>query len=102
MQFSLIARDNPGALEKRLAARAEHMEGVKRGKTEGWIIDGGALLDEDGQMCGSSMLLEFPDRASLDTYVASEVYQRSGVWGDVTILPMRRVDWNKLMGASVD
>lgn len=93
MQFSLIARDKPGVLEKRLAARAAHMAGVKRGKAEGWIIDGGALIDEEGQMCGSSMLLEFPDRAALDGYVATEVYQTTGVWGEVTILPMRRVDW---------
>lgn len=97
MQFSLIARDQPGALDKRLAARTEHMEGVRRGKAEGWIIDGGALIDDEGQMCGSSMLLEFPDRAALDAYIASEVYQRTGVWGDVTVLPMRRVDWGALM-----
>lgn len=97
MQFALIARDNPDALEKRLAARTRHMEGVRRGKREGWIVDGGAILNERGEMAGSAMLLEFPDRAALDAYLAAEVYQTEGVWGEVVIHEMRRVDWNSLM-----
>lgn len=98
MQFALIAHDHEDALERRLAARAEHMAGVKRGKEEGWIIDGGALLDEEGNMAGSAMLLDFPDRAALDAYLAQEVYARSNVWDSITVLPMRRVDWTSLAG----
>jgi hypothetical protein len=54
----------PGTLDKRLAARAEHMEGLREMKADGRVVDGGAMLDKDGKMVGSVMLLNFPDRAA--------------------------------------
>lgn len=95
MQFTIIARDNAvaGTLEKRLAARERHMERIHAMKAEGTIIDGGALVDDDGTMIGSIVLCEFPDRAALDAYIQSEIYFTEGVWKDITILPFRRVQW---------
>ncbi|WP_439631257.1 YciI family protein [Shinella sp.] len=95
MQFTIIARDDPadGTLDKRLAARERHMERIHAMKAEGTIIDGGALLDDGGRMVGSVVLCEFPDRAALDAYIASEVYFTQGVWKDVSVLPFRRVQW---------
>ncbi|RIY01390.1 hypothetical protein D3218_08510 [Aureimonas flava] len=103
MQFALIARDRaePGTLDRRLAARQEHMEGIRRGKADGSIIDGGALLDAEGRMAGSVILCEFPDRAALDAYLASEPYRREAVWGDVEILEFRRIDWAALTAPPV-
>lgn len=100
MHFAIIARDSkaPGTREKRLVSRPEHMEGLKIMKADGRVVDGGAMLDGDGNMVGSVMLLDFPDRAALDAYVATEPYKRDGVWGEVDIIEMRLVDWEKLMG----
>ncbi|WP_234907047.1 YciI family protein [Rhizobium rhizogenes] len=100
MQFAIIAKDHTvaGTLEKRLAARTEHMEGIRQGKAEGTIIDGGAILNAQGNMAGSVILCEFPDRAALDAYFAAEPYHRDGIWGAVEVLEFRRVDWAKLMG----
>ena len=97
MDFALICRDAPGALEKRLAARPEHMAGLKIGKADGTIVDGGAILDAEGNMAGSVVLCRFPDRAALDEYLSREVYARGGVWGDIEVVEMRFVDWTKLM-----
>lgn len=97
MDFALICRDAPGALKQRLAARAEHMAGLKTGKAGGTIVDGGAILDADGNMAGSVVLCRFPDRAALDDYLAREVYARDGIWGEIEIVEMRFVDWPKLM-----
>lgn len=99
MHFAVIARDGKasGTIEKRLASRTEHMDGLRIMKADGRVIDGGAMLDSEGNMVGSVMLLEFENRAALDAYIASEPYQRDGVWGDVEIIEMRRVDWEKLM-----
>lgn len=97
MDFALICRDAPGVLETRLAARAEHMAGLKLEKAAGTIVDGGAILDDGGNMVGSVVLCRFPDRAALDAYLAREVYAREQVWGDVEIIEMRFVDWAKLM-----
>lgn len=95
MQFTLIARDDTtaGTLEKRLAAREKHMERIHAMKAEGTIIDGGALLNDDGKMIGSIVLCEFPDRAALKAYIDSEIYHVEGVWKDIEIHPFRRVQW---------
>lgn len=97
MDFALICRDGRDALRRRLAARAEHMAGLKTGKTDGTIVDGGAILDDEGNMVGSVVLCRFPDRQALDAYLKSEVYAREQIWGDIEILEMRFVDWPKLM-----
>ncbi|WP_273772504.1 YciI family protein [Brucella intermedia] len=95
MQFTIIARDDTaaGTLERRLAAREQHMERIHAMKTEGTILDGGALIDDDGKMIGSVVLCEFPDRAALDAYIESEIYFTQNVWKDITVLPFRRVRW---------
>jgi len=97
MDFALICRDGPGKLEKRLAARTEHMAGLKVEKAAGTIVDGGAILDAGGNMVGSVVLCRFPDRAALDEYLAREIYAREKIWGDIDIIEMRFVDWAKLM-----
>jgi len=79
---------------RRLDARAEHIKGISQLKVEGRILDGGALLDDSGRMIGSVVLCDFPDRAALDAYLASEPYMRKQVWSDVKILTFRRVDWD--------
>lgn len=96
--YALICRDAPDALQKRMAARAAHMDGLKIEKAAGHIVDGGAILDVQGNMAGSVVLCQFDDRAALDAYLVREIYHREGVWGDVEILEMRFVDWAKLMG----
>lgn len=93
MQFALICRDAPDVLARRLAARAGHMENIHAMKATGEIIDGGAMLNDDGNMAGSVVLCEFPDRAALDAYLAREVYAREGIWGEIEIIPFRRVQW---------
>ncbi|APG93043.1 YciI family protein [Sinorhizobium americanum] len=95
MQFTIIARDDTaaGTLDRRLAARDKHMERIHAMKAEGSVIDGGALLDGAGNMIGSVVLCEFPDRAALDHYIKSEIYYTDGVWKDIEVLPFRRVQW---------
>lgn len=96
-QFALICRDAEGALAARMAARAAHMAGLKVERQAGHMVDGGAMLDAQGQMVGSVVLCQFADRAALDAYLTREVYACEGIWGTVEILEMRFVDWPKLM-----
>ena len=85
----------PGTLERRMASREEHLERIHQMKADGTIIDGGALLDDDGRMIGSIVLCEFPDRAAFDRYFESEVYRTKEVWGQVEVRPFRRVAWRQ-------
>ena len=89
MQFLVRAYDGPNTLEKRMAVRLRHLEGMKAlGKQ---IIAAGGLLDEDGKMKGSALIMEFPDRAALDDYLAGEPYVVEGVWQKIVVEPMNVV-----------
>ncbi len=87
MQFMVFAYDgkDDGALERRMTARPIHFETVPKMKEEGTLINGGAILDDDGKMIGSIALYEFPDRAAFDAWYENEPYVTMGVWQDVTI-----------------
>jgi len=85
MQFVVIARDAPGALGRRKELRGEHVAGVKRMRTDGSLLYGLALLDGQGEMCGSVMVFELEDRAALDRWLEREPYRTGGVWADVEV-----------------
>ncbi len=83
MQFIVKAYDGDGMLEKRMAVRPRHLEGMnKLGKH---IICAGGLLDDAGKMKGSVLVLEFDSRTELDDYLASEPYITEGVWEKVEV-----------------
>lgn len=54
MLYALICRDKPGALQVRLDTRAEHLAYIE---STGVVKMAGPFL-EDGQMCGSLVILE--------------------------------------------
>lgn len=89
MQFIIKAYDGEGMLAKRLEVRPRHLEGVK--KLGRQVICGGGLLDDEGKMKGSAMVVDFPDRAALDAYLKNEPYVTEGVWQDITVEVMNVV-----------
>lgn len=89
MQFMIKAYDGENMLEKRLEVRPRHLEGMKKlGKQ---IICAGGLLDEEGKMKGSALVLEFPDRTALDEYLKNEPYVVEGVWQKIEVERMNVV-----------
>ena len=92
MQFIITAHDGENMLEKRLAIRPRHLEGMaKLGKH---IITAGGLLDEEGKPKGSVLVLEFDKREDLDDYIASGPYVLEHVWETVEIESMNVVILN--------
>ena len=89
MQFMIKAFDGENMLEKRMEVRPRHLEGMKKlGKQ---IICAGGLIDEEGKMKGSALVLEFPDRAALDEYLKNEPYVVEGVWQKIEVERMNVV-----------
>ena len=89
MQFIIKAYDGEGMLEKRMEVRPRHLEGMKAlGKQ---VICAGGLLDDAGRMKGSALVMEFPDRAALDAYLAAEPYVTEGVWQRIEVEVMNVV-----------
>ena len=89
MQFIITAHDGKGMLEKRMAVRPRHLEGMQ--KLAKHINCAGGLLDEEGKMKGSVLVMEFADRAELDAYLASEPYLLEKVWEKVEVEVMNVV-----------
>ena len=89
MQFIIRAYDGPGKLEKRMAVRPRHLEGMK--KLGRRVICAGGLLDEAGKMKGSVLVVDFEDRSALDAYLASEPYVVERVWEQIEAEPMNVV-----------
>ena len=76
-------------LDKRMAVRPHHLEGMKKlGKQ---IICAGGLLDDEGKMKGSALVMEFENRAALDEYLKNETYVTEGVWEKIEVEVMNVV-----------
>ena len=58
---------------------------VERGE----IVAGGALLDEAGGMAGSAVIVDMPDRAAVDAWLARDPYVTGDVWRKVEVRPFR-------------
>ena len=89
MQFVITAYDGEGMLEKRIEVRPRHLEGIR--KIMGHVICAGGLLDDDGKMKGSVLIMEFENRKELDDYLAEEPYMTENVWETVRVEPMNVV-----------
>lgn len=90
MLFVLHGYDRkPDGAEVRRRTRAAHLEFIS---TRTHIFRyGGALLDEAGKMIGSLMMIELPDRAALDRYLAEDPYTRAGLYDPLHINETRQV-----------
>ena len=89
MQFLVKAYDGDGMLEKRMEVRPRHLEGMKALGRQ--IICAGGLLDDEGRMKGSALVMEFESRAALDGYLKNEPYVAEGVWQKVEVEMMNVV-----------
>lgn len=83
MQYVIKAYDGENMLEKRMQVRAAHLEYLKT--IDGKILCGGGLLDENGNMKGSVLVLDVDDKSKLDAYLESEPYIKSGVWQKIEV-----------------
>ena len=92
MQFIITAYDGEGMLEKRMRVRPRHLENMA--KVRGRVLCAGGLLDGDGRMKGSVLIMDFDDRSLLDEYLRSEPYITEGVWEKVDVQPMNVVILN--------
>ncbi|MBP5386403.1 MAG: hypothetical protein J6Y97_03345 [Prevotella sp.] len=89
MQFVIKAYDGEGMLDKRMEVRPRHLEGME--KMRNHVICAGGLLDDEGKMKGSLLVMEFQNREELDEYLAHEPYVVEHVWENIEIERMNVV-----------
>ena len=83
MQFIITAHDGENVLDKRMAVRPRHLEGMA--KLGEHIVCAGGLLDDEGKMKGSVLILDFEERAALVNYLKNEPYVVEHVWEKIEI-----------------
>lgn len=90
MRFALIAKDKPGALEIRKANRDAHVAYLKSTNA---VELAGPFLDDNGDMCGSLIILDLPDMAAALNWAANDPYKKADLFqsAEVTV-------WNKVIG----
>jgi len=91
MQFLILAHDakDPDALNRRMAVREAHLALIECYKAKGHMHMGAALLDDEGKMMGSTLIVEFSDRAGLDAWLAEEPFVTHKIWADIQITPCK-------------
>ncbi len=91
MEYLITAFDDTDAQaeQRRLMARPAHIEGANELKAAGKLIAGGAILDDNNKMIGSTLYVDFESRAELNLWLQNDPYVIQGVWKDVNILPIK-------------
>ena len=95
MQYLVIAYDKQDALERRLASRDEHVEGVRKLMAEGKILNAAALIEDD-EMVGSSLYIDFETDEEIDAWLESEPYVKNDVWDmdEMQMVPVKLLPKN--------
>ena len=93
MQFVVTALDytDADALNRRMATREQHLACIRMLIAQGHFLSGGALLDAAGKMIGSTIHMEFPDRASLDAQLQKDPYVTGRVWEKIEVSQVKLV-----------
>lgn len=91
MQFLVNAYDgtDEGAGERRLAVRDEHLKLATSMKEKGRYLYAAAILDDDGKMIGSTLIVDFPTRNDLEKWLEIEPYVKGNVWEKIEIKPCK-------------
>ncbi len=88
MQFIVMGYDgtDANALERRMAAREEHLKVASEMSIKGKWLYAAAILNDEGNMCGSVIICEFDSLEVLKSeWLDSEPYVVDKVWKTIDI-----------------
>ena len=90
-QYLITAYDHTddGALKRRMDVRPHHLDGVRELKSKGNYVLGGAILNDEGKMIGSTMILQFESEEELEAWKQNEIYITGKIWESVDIKPFK-------------
>ena len=90
MLVALVAHDKPGALNIRQENRPLHLEYLK---STDLVAQAGPLLNDDGDMIGSLIILDVADMAQAQDWADNDPYAKAGLFQTVTL-----THWNRVIG----
>ena len=89
MLYAVICKDKPGALQTRLETRAAHLAYIE---ATGIVKMAGPFLEE-GQMCGSLVILDCDSLDAARAWAAGDPYAAAGLFESVSV-----TEWKKVVG----
>lgn len=91
MQFHILALDatDPDSLNRRMTHRDAHLASIAEYKAKGHMKIGAAIMDDAGKMIGSTLIVEFPDRAAMDAWLKNDPYVVGKVWEKIEVRPCK-------------
>ena len=96
MYYALIGEDAPGALETRMAVRAQHVARLEVLRDEGRLLLAGPMPASDSPdpgpagFAGSLIVAEFDSLESAEAWLRDDPYVRQGVFVRTTVRPFRK------------
>lgn len=88
--FALVCHDRPGALDIRKANREAHLGHIR---DSGVVQQAGPFLDAGGEMCGSLIIMDVPDREAAQAWADGDPYAKAGLFASVRV-----EHWNRVIG----
>lgn len=90
MHFVIHCLDKPAHTHVRAENRPAHVEYLKASAAQ--IVAAGPLLADDGEsMTGSTLIMEFDDRAGAEKWAANDPYAKAGLFASVDIRAWKKV-----------
>ena len=97
MLYAIIGQDTENSLEKRLAARSDHLARLEALKQEGRLFLAGPFPAIDNidpgpaGFSGSLIVAEFDSLEAAQAWANQDPYVAAGVYESVTIKPFKKV-----------
>jgi len=97
MFYAIFGEDAANSLERRMAARSDHLQRLTRLRDEGRLLLAGphpAIDSEDpgpAGFSGSLVVAEFPSLRDAEDWANADPYLSSGVYQRVTVKPFKKV-----------
>lgn len=90
MLVAIMCHDKPDHLEVRKENRAAHLAYIEQ---TGVVKMAGPLMDSNGLMCGSLIVLDVDTTDDAEQWAANDPYSKSGLFQQSRIR-----EWNKVIG----
>lgn len=87
--FLVVAHDKAGADALRTEHREAHVAYLRKPHDKIRIEVGGPLMPGESQSAGTFLIVNAPDKAAVEAFVASDPFSAAGIFASVEIKPCK-------------
>jgi len=87
--FVISYIDKPNSLPVRMANRPAHLAYAHDENNPAKVKLGGPYLDDKGEMAGSLIIVEAPDKATAVKFTENDPYVKAGLFSSIDVRPYR-------------